>query len=106
VRDAGGVDNGVAKAANEGLIGPLGPCTKVLFAGHAISQTGGHGDMRTQGEEDFCGCCAAEARGIGIVADGVAECQKVTRNELRKGAHCIKIMASGGVARTSSSPLV
>jgi len=31
-------------------------------------------------------------------SDGVDECRKAARDELRKGAHCIKIMASGGVA--------
>ena len=32
------------------------------------------------------------------MCDGVAEVTKAARDELRKGAHCIKIMASGGVA--------
>jgi imidazolonepropionase-like amidohydrolase len=32
------------------------------------------------------------------LADGVDACIKATREELRKGAHCIKIMGSGGVA--------
>jgi imidazolonepropionase-like amidohydrolase len=32
------------------------------------------------------------------VADGVDECIRATREELRQGAHCIKIMGSGGVA--------
>ena len=99
VRDAGGADCGLADASEQGLI--LTPrCTRVLFVGHAISQTGGHGDMRGKGEEAIsqCGCCASSARGIGVVADGVAECRKVCRDELRKGAHAIKIMASGGVA--------
>ena len=57
--------------------------------------------MRLPGEDSFCGCCASEARGIGVVADGVDECRKVAREELRKGAHAIKIMAGGGVASPS-----
>jgi len=102
VRDAGGADKGLADASREGLIGESGrPCTRVLYCGHAISQTGGHGDMRLPGEDSFCGCCASEARGIGVVADGVDECRKVAREELRKGAHAIKIMAGGGVASPS-----
>jgi imidazolonepropionase-like amidohydrolase len=32
------------------------------------------------------------------IADGVDECIRATREELRQGAHCIKIMGSGGVA--------
>jgi imidazolonepropionase-like amidohydrolase len=35
---------------------------------------------------------------LAVVADGVEECVKAAREELRRGAHCIKIMASGGVA--------
>ena len=37
-------------------------------------------------------------QGLGRVVDGVSECRKAARDELRKGAHCIKIMAGGGVA--------
>jgi imidazolonepropionase-like amidohydrolase len=33
-----------------------------------------------------------------VMVDGVDECIKAAREELRRGAHCIKIMASGGVA--------
>jgi imidazolonepropionase-like amidohydrolase len=33
-----------------------------------------------------------------VVVDGVDACIKAAREELRRGAHCIKIMASGGVA--------
>lgn len=92
VRDAGGCDFGIARAVNEGYI--EGP--RVLFCGHALSQTGGHGDMRSPGENElgFCFCCA----GLGLVCDGVAEVRRAAREEIRKGATQIKIMASGGVA--------
>jgi imidazolonepropionase-like amidohydrolase len=91
VRDCGGADFGVHQAVEEGyLIGP-----RVLFAGHAISQTGGHGDMRGKNEDvDSCFCCA----GLGRIADGVPEVRRACREEIRKGAHFIKIMASGGVS--------
>ncbi len=92
VRDAGGADWGLARAVEEGAI--VGP--RVLFTGHALSQTGGHGDFRGAGE-DVCACGAA-LRGIGRVCDGDAEVRRAARDELRKGAHCIKVMASGGVA--------
>jgi imidazolonepropionase-like amidohydrolase len=93
VRDAGGADFGLAAAVEEGAI--LGP--RVLFTGHALSQTGGHGDMRGRGEDGCIGCGAA-LRGIGRVCDGEAEVRRAARDELRKGAHCVKVMASGGVA--------
>mmetsp|Transcript_20318 Transcript_20318/g.44399 ORF Transcript_20318/g.44399 Transcript_20318/m.44399 type:complete len:478 (-) Transcript_20318:229-1662(-) len=92
IRDAGGADFGLAQAVEEGVV--LGP--RLLFTGHALSQTGGHGDFRGRGE-DMCACGAA-LRGIGRVCDGDAEVRRAARDELRKGAHCIKIMASGGVA--------
>lgn len=91
VRDCGGADFGLAQSIEEGYL--AGP--RLLFSGHAISQTGGHGDMRGPGENwEGCFCCA----GLGVVADGVSEVRKACRDEIRKGAHFIKIMASGGVS--------
>lgn len=92
VRDLSGADFGLALAQSEGLL--EGP--KLHFCGHALSQTGGHGDMRLPGEDhdpNGRGCC-----GIGRVADGVDAVRAAARDELRKGAHHIKIMASGGVS--------
>jgi imidazolonepropionase-like amidohydrolase len=92
VRDAGGADFGLAQAVDEGhLVGP-----RILICGKALSQTGGHGDMRSPGEHGLseCFCCA----GLGHVCDGVTEVRRAARNEIRKGANQIKIMASGGVS--------
>ena len=91
VRDCGGADFGLVRAVDEGHI--IGP--RILFSGHAISQTGGHGDMRGPAETwDNCCCCA----GLGVIADGVPEVRRACREEIRKGADFIKIMGSGGVA--------
>ncbi|NQU58502.1 MAG: amidohydrolase family protein [Rhodospirillales bacterium] len=92
VRDAGGADWGLALAVKEGRI--KGP--RILFCGHALSQTGGHGDMRGPGEQGLhqCFCCA----GLGHVCDGVADVLKAAREEIRRGVTHLKIMASGGVA--------
>lgn len=68
----------------------------MLFCGSALSQTGGHGDMRLRGEDREPSCCAT--LGLGRVCDGEAEVRVAAREELRKGAHHIKIMASGGVS--------
>jgi len=96
VRDAGGADYGLADAVSEGLF--EGP--RLLFSGHALSQTGGHADMRERGEDhpDFCPSCVGRH---GRVCDGADEVRRAVRDELRKGAHQIKIMVGGGV----SSPL-
>ncbi|WP_043618799.1 metal-dependent hydrolase family protein [Nonomuraea candida] len=92
VRDASGADFGLADAQAEGLI--RGP--RLLFCGKGLSQTGGHADFRGRGEhlKDDHPCCA----GVGRVADGVDAVRAAARDELRKGAHHIKVMASGGVA--------
>ncbi|MEV0235335.1 amidohydrolase family protein [Nonomuraea sp. NPDC050786] len=92
VRDASGADFGLADAQAEGLI--RGP--RLLFCGKGLSQTGGHADFRGRGEHlrDDHPCCA----GVGRVADGVDAVRAAARDELRKGAHHIKVMASGGVA--------
>ncbi|WP_219472329.1 metal-dependent hydrolase family protein [Nonomuraea rhizosphaerae] len=92
VRDLSGADYGLSDAQAEGLI--RGP--RLLFCGKALSQTGGHGDQRSRGQRDSDDhpCCA----GLGRVADGVDAVRAAARDELRKGAHHIKVMASGGVA--------
>ena len=45
---------------------------------------------------DYC-ACGAERHAFAVRADGIEECIRATREELRKGASHIKIMASGGV---------
>ena len=92
VRDAGGADFGIARAVDEGYF--TGP--RVLFGGKALSQTGGHGDMRGPGENaiEGCFCCA----GLGRVCDGADEVRRACRDEIRKGAHHIKLMVAGGIA--------
>ncbi|MBK0869786.1 amidohydrolase family protein [Saccharopolyspora sp. HNM0986] len=92
VRDASGADFGLADAQAEGLV--RGP--RLMFCGKALSQTGGHGDTRPRGTRvhDGHSCCA----GLGRIADGVDAVRAAARDELRKGAHHIKVMAGGGVA--------
>jgi len=97
VRDAGGADWGLAMAIEEGLI--RGP--RLFYSGRVLSQTGGHGDMRPRVYDwGMCLCCLPNAQ-FTALADGVDEVRKAARTELRRGAHQIKIMASGGVASPS-----
>lgn len=94
VRDAGGADGGLAEAVAQGLV--IGP--RLFPSGQALSQTGGHGDLRPRTRSVVtCACCEYGA-GLARIADGVDECRRAARDELRKGATQIKIMASGGVA--------
>ena len=92
VRDAGGADLGLALAVERGLIAG----SRVLFSGRGLSQTGGHGDMRSQTRFEPCGCAGYHGI-ITQVADGVDAVRQAVREELRKGAHQIKMMVSGGV---------
>jgi imidazolonepropionase-like amidohydrolase len=94
LRDVGGGDYGLSRALADGLI--RGP--RFFYSGRFLSMTGGHGDFRQQHEHDDgpCGCGAFNS--LGVIADGVDGVLRAAREELRRGAHCIKIMGSGGVA--------
>ncbi|MEX0807186.1 MAG: amidohydrolase family protein [Dongiaceae bacterium] len=92
-RDAGGAEWSIAEAVRRGHF--RGP--RLYVAGLALAQTGGQGDVRTRVEEDLgCPCCNA-MRSLCRVVDGVDEVRKAVRDELRKGADHIKVMASGGM---------
>ena len=94
IRDAAGADGGLADAVEDGLV--HGP--RIFPSGMALSQTGGHGDTRPRTQPvNTCACCAG-GLAMSRIADGVAECRRAARDELRKGATQIKIVASGGVA--------
>lgn len=95
-RDCGGADGALKDAIAEWLI--VGP--RLVIAGHALSQTGGHGDQRAAHEDDdpTTRCCAGHKSGISRLCDGTAECMIAVRDEIRKGADFVKIMAGGGVS--------
>ena len=99
VRDIGGGDYPLASAIEVGLI----RAPRFFYAGKVLSMTGGHVDYRTSTEKHhthgYCSC--ASMNWGGVVVDGVVECIKAAREELRRGAHCIKITASGGVMSPS-----
>jgi imidazolonepropionase-like amidohydrolase len=92
VRDAGGADRGLWLAIERRVI----PGPRLFYSGKGISQTGGHGDMRPLDHVDVCGCVGYSGS-ISRVADGVDGVRRAVREELRQGAHQIKIFASGGV---------
>ncbi|KAK5746631.1 hypothetical protein LTR17_000647 [Elasticomyces elasticus] len=92
VRDCGGASLALKEAFAEGLY----PGPRLFISGHGISQTGGHGDLRSARDSEYA-CCGGNTRGLGRVADGVEQCLHAAREELRSGADFIKIMVSGGV---------
>jgi imidazolonepropionase-like amidohydrolase len=99
-RDTAGADASLRDAINEGLV--HGP--RLFIAGNALSQTGGHGDLRAPYQGDEFKCCGGHPPGLARICDGVPACLEAARDELRKGADFLKIMVGGGVA-SPSDPL-
>ena len=105
VRDTGGADYGLWLAIRDGLI----KAPRLFYCEKALSQTGGHVDMRHQHHHHphddhvvMCGCCFVNP--LGVVVDGVDAVRRVVREQLRRGASFIKFCGSGGVS-TTSDPL-
>jgi imidazolonepropionase-like amidohydrolase len=91
VRDAGGADIGLVIGTETGLI----PGPRIFHCGKALSQTGGHGDLRATDHYDMCACgyCGS----LSQLVDGPDEVRKAVREQFRQGATQIKIFVSGGV---------
>ena len=100
LRDVGGGDIGIARAVEDRLI--KGP--RVFFAGRVLSMTGGHGDFRDPFSSIGACACSADGR-VAVICDGADAVRAAAREELRRGAHCIKIMLSGGVLVAHRSAL-
>lgn len=100
VRDAGGLDPGITNALKRGLV--RGP--RVFRSGRVLSQTGGHGDTGGISEHPQLCACNIRTDFYAHIADGVDAVRRAVREELKAGAHQIKIMAGGGVA-TPSDPI-
>ncbi|MFD5385222.1 amidohydrolase family protein [Streptomyces sp. NPDC127074] len=88
VRDVAGGDHGLGKAIREGVI----EAPRYLYTGRALSQTGGHGDLRSPEAE-----CGHPAGCLGEVVDGVDPLRHAVRERFHRGAHAIKMLLSGGV---------
>lgn len=78
------VDIEMRRAISAGEI--MGP--RLNIAGEPIMRTGGH------------------AHFLGREADGVDDVRKAVREQLKKGADVIKIMVSGGMSTSGSSPMM
>lgn len=97
VRDVGGPVFPLKKAIDAGKV--EGP--RVWPSGATISQTSGHGDLRTDNELSrrfFGKASRAETYAATFIADGKDEVRTATRENLRRGASQIKLMAGGGTS--------
>ncbi|KAJ5492372.1 Amidohydrolase 1 [Penicillium expansum] len=83
IRDCGGASLAIKEAVEDGVI----PGPRLFIAGHALSQTGGHGDLR--GSHDTQICCGGSLR-------NQQDCRQPSG--VLQGADFIKIMGGGGVA--------
>jgi imidazolonepropionase-like amidohydrolase len=94
VRDLGGDVNGLIRAIQTGAT--VGP--RIVRAGLMLTQTGGHGDVRS-GEIEVASCgCSLQPSVMSIVADGCDAVRKAARHLLRDGSDFLKVHVSGGVA--------
>jgi len=99
VREVGGFGVFLASAVDEGIVN--GPT--IYGAGAVLSQTGGHGDshgMPLGMVADY-----SAHGGAMQLCDGISECQKAVRLQLRKNARVIKVCASGGVLSVVDDPI-
>jgi imidazolonepropionase-like amidohydrolase len=98
VRDIGGNDWGVVRAAKEGLI----DAPRIFASGALISQTAGHFDLRprnvTLAKSEFAGDIIIVYDGMSFLVDGPDAVRRAARECLRQGATQIKIASGGGVA--------
>ncbi len=91
IRDVGAGEVGLARAVEEGFF--AGP--RMFYGGKQLSQTGGAGDWRAPSRRVYDDNYYSPA--IGVICDGVPEVRRAVREEVRRGAHHIKVYLSGAV---------
>jgi len=99
VREVGGIGVYLAQAVEEGSV--EGPA--IYGAGAILGATGGHADVHglpLGWMTDF-----AAAGGDMRSCDGVDDCMKAVREQLRRNARVIKVCASGGVLSEVDHPI-
>ena len=99
VREVGGLGVFVARAVEEGTL----PGPSVYGAAAVLSPTGGHADLHMYPAAWVCDL--ADRSGILRQCDGVPECLRAVRLQLRVGARVIKVCASGGVMSEVDHPI-
>ncbi|MGC2130022.1 MAG: amidohydrolase family protein [Candidatus Aquilonibacter sp.] len=85
VRDLGS-PHGIAAALRDAIDAGSIPGPRMRAAGHALCMTGGHGWW------------------VGRTVDSPWDARKAVREELRDGADCIKVIATGGVLTKGAVP--
>ena len=99
VRDLVGLGVHLARVVDEGTI----PGPHIYGGGAMLSPTAGHGDLHMFPSSYVH--ALSDAGWYLQVCDGVPECLRGVRNQLRLGAKVIKICASGGVMSEVDHPV-
>ncbi len=85
IRDLGSLD-GLVVALRDAQVSGLLPGPRIRAANQLVTMTGGHGHW------------------MGRQADGPDEVRKAVREQLKAGADCVKLMATGGVMTPGVEP--
>lgn len=107
VRDMGGYATEVAPMVEAGII--LGP--SVFGAGGAIGITGGNCDAHMLPADIVYSRQGTDTTrpwpGVSsmVLADGVDQCRLAVRQQIRRGAKCIKVVATGGTLSLNDEPI-
>jgi len=99
VRETGGLGLHLSRAIDEGSVS--GP--HIYSAGAILSMTGGHGDTHCF-PLDWMDQLARQKMTFRL-CDGVPECLRAVREQLRENARLIKVCASGGVLSEVDHPV-
>lgn len=97
VREVGGMGLSLRQAVDEGSV----PGPRVFAAGKILGPTGGHSDVHGFPLD----WVASSVEPLGALCDGVPDCLRVVRSQLRAGAAVIKVCASGGVMSEVDDPI-
>lgn len=92
-RDVGGLDGGIVRAIDQGLV--EGP--RILPSGPAIAQDGGHATFMAPWSDCWCPTALPGLVEGVAVANGADEVRLAARRAFRRGATQLKVMVSGGV---------
>ena len=90
VRDLGGPP--AIGALRDAIVAGIVPGPRILYAAQGVSTTTGHGDPAVGLREELHAAVAGDN-----VCDGVEDCRRAVRAQVRKGADVIKTMTTGGV---------
>lgn len=100
VRDMGAFTDDAIFAIRDGINQGFIEGPRTFVAGHFIAINGGHGDITHSFNEPIANVMRTSG-----VCDGVAECRKAVREQIRRKADHIKLTATAGVLSDSTAGL-